>query len=123
MDRRKGYVIDHIDRNKLNNRRSNLRYATRQQNAQNISKDPDTHTSNYKGVHWRKDRSKWSAKCAGKFLGNFDDESWAAYAYDCYVLEQLGEQAYINNIPKPKNWDRFYQLQTNKKKSGLPKGV
>jgi len=39
MKSKKGYVIDHSNKNKLDNRLLNLRYCTRQQNVQNIKKN------------------------------------------------------------------------------------
>jgi hypothetical protein len=50
---------DHIDRDKLNNRRSNLRVATSAQNRQNTPAIGGS--SKYRGVHWDKSRGKWAA--------------------------------------------------------------
>lgn len=49
---------DHIDNNKLNNQRQNLRIATSSQNKFNMPKSPNN-TSGYKGVNWSKDHKKW----------------------------------------------------------------
>ena len=59
-----GYLpkqVDHIDRNKLNNRIENLRPATHGQNRQNatISKN---NTSGVKGINWQKRDNKWQAR-------------------------------------------------------------
>lgn len=53
-------VIDHINRNPLDNRRENLRIVTPQQNCMNKSIQPNN-TSGVPGVSWRKDRNKWRA--------------------------------------------------------------
>jgi len=53
-------VIDHKDRNPLNNRIANLRVADTPQNAFNMAK-ASHNTSGVKGVTWRSDRSSWEA--------------------------------------------------------------
>lgn len=76
--------IDHINGITDDNRISNLRQATRAQNMHN-SRRPKNNTSSFKGVYWRKDRSKWAAMigiCRKRiFLGYFDckHEAYAAY--------------------------------------------
>lgn len=56
-----GLQIDHINGNKLDNRRKNLRVVTDQQNKCNRGKI-SSNTSGYKGVTWRKDRKTWHAQ-------------------------------------------------------------
>lgn len=53
--------VDHINRNKLDNRMSNLRYASNQLNQYNTKK-PDNNTSGYVGVTYCKTTSKWIAQ-------------------------------------------------------------
>ncbi|MBU1260306.1 MAG: HNH endonuclease [Planctomycetes bacterium] len=79
-------VIDHIDRNGLNNSRSNLRLASRSQNCYNRKKKAGVR-SKYKGVSYVKDRKKKWRVCVthnGKriYLGYFDNQFDAAKAYD-----------------------------------------
>ena len=74
--------VDHINRNRLDNRKANLRVATRQQNAQNVSARGGS--SEHRGVHWAKHANKWCAqgRVDGKthHLGLFEDEQDAADA-------------------------------------------
>lgn len=53
-------LIDHIDRNGLNNQRDNLRSATNKENQENTGL-PSNNTSGCKGVSWDKRSSKWRA--------------------------------------------------------------
>lgn len=67
--------IDHIDRNKNNNKIKNLRDATYAQNQWNTTKN-SRNTSGYKNVLWRKDKKKWTCrfKVNGKHImrGSFN---------------------------------------------------
>lgn len=56
-----GLDVDHVDGNGLDNRRANLRVATRSQNQWNQRLRIDN-TSGYKGVHWDKAEGKWKAR-------------------------------------------------------------
>lgn len=94
LPKRKGFITDHKDRNGLNNCRSNLRYATYQQNRVNSSGWGKT--SRYKGVYWHKDRKKWAAVCNTKHRGYFDDPLAAALVYDWWAKKLHGEFAQTN---------------------------
>ena len=91
--------VDHINLNGLDNRKSNLRIATRSQNMANRLK-PVGGTSRFKGVGWDSSRSKWRAQIMvmyeNKFLGRFTDEEDAARAYDEAAREYFGEFARTN---------------------------
>jgi hypothetical protein len=76
-----GKLVDHVDRNGLNNSRSNLREATHSENACNSPIRPHNQ-SGFKGV--RKARRKWTAYVTfGKrhYLGMFDTPEAAHEAY------------------------------------------
>ena len=95
------YEIDHIDRNKINNHYTNLRWVTRSENQQNKSKFKNT-ISKYKGAY--KSGNKWRCminhKNVGKkHLGYFDTEEEAGKAYNKFIIENnLGEFCELNNL-------------------------
>ena len=94
-----GKLVDHINRNTLDNRESNLRVCNRSQNAINAGKQAGT-SSKYKGVCYRHDILKYEAifKLEGqnKTIGFFDKEIQAALAYDRFVMHFYGDFAYLN---------------------------
>lgn len=97
-----GVLIDHANRNGLDNRRCNIRIATRSQNMHNRIASSNN-TSGYKGVHWDARKRKWIAKIGSnderKHLGHFDSAEDAARAYDIAALAMHGEFARPNSEP------------------------
>lgn len=89
-----GYTVDHINRDKLDNRRENLRVATASQNHINSGLRSDN-TSGFKGVYWRKDSGKWRAKIriGGKYInmGSYETVEEAHEVYKKKELETFGE--------------------------------
>jgi hypothetical protein len=115
----RGFLIDHINGDKLDNRRSNLRLATRNENEANKGKrrghkkkdGTDDNSSQYKGVSKMKDGRKkcWRAiistnqnNNAGKTvqvnLGTYYDEKDAAKAYNKAAVDMYGEFASLNDL-------------------------
>ncbi len=96
--------VDHINHDKLDNRRENLRLATHQQNKWNTKKPSsrtDTpFTSKYKGVSLFKKNGRWTASIRingkSKRLGYFSTEEDAARAYDIAARANFGEFACCN---------------------------
>jgi hypothetical protein len=100
-----GYDVDHINRNGLDNRSINLRACTRSQNLINSTRNRHSKntkpTSEYKGVYWRNDKQKWAARISIKgqetYLGLYDNEVNASYAYDAYAKKHYKEYALLNH--------------------------
>jgi len=93
--------IDHIDRNGLNNQRSNLRLCNQSQNSMNTGKHKNC-TSAYKGVYFHKRFNKWASaiRISGKrfHLGYFTSEVDAAKAYNAKAIELFCEFANLNKF-------------------------
>lgn len=91
--------VDHIDRDKLNNCRENLRVATRKQNARNRPIQANN-TSGYRGVSFDNAQGKWVATIwveGGNIkLGRFIDIIDAAKAYNDAAVKYHGEFASLN---------------------------
>lgn len=93
-----GYLpvcVDHINRNRFDNRIENLREATKSLNAANCPKYKGT-SSQYKGVSFKKSRNKYVANISRKHIGLFTSEVEAAKAYDSRARELYGEFACTN---------------------------
>jgi hypothetical protein len=84
LDMKFGEMIDHINGNGLDNRRCNLRAATKSENAQNQGLS-SKNTSGYKGVTFHKKDKKWYARIClnkkSKYLGSFETAQSANLAY------------------------------------------
>ncbi len=93
-------VIDHINRNSLDNRRENLRFCTIRQNAQN-SKNKNTKL--FRGLTWSKKMKRFVARIRvnGKHidLGGFVNPVDAAKAYNEAAKIHHGEFASLNRLP------------------------
>ena len=107
-----GLECDHINGNSLDNRKANLRSATRQQNCWNSRKRRPKSLSKYKGVSRNKRGRKWKAMLTvnGKttYLGSFDDQKQAAKAYDRAAKKYRGEFANLNFATKtPRHMEKL----------------
>jgi len=95
-----GFVIDHINYNGLDNRKANLRLATRAQNNRHTRRTKKTGSSKYKGVSWYNREKRWVVKITTDGItipiGYFKDEIEAAKAYDRDAKKYHGEFAALN---------------------------
>ena len=91
-------IVDHINNNKLDNRKENLRIVTIQENSFNKLSQKNS-TSKYIGVSWNKGMKKW---CSAIFykekitLGYFDNEEEAAKVRDQATLKYFKEHGNLN---------------------------
>lgn len=93
----KGVVIDHKNRDSLDNQRDNLRGCTQAQNSLNrVANQTGTKTSRFKGVY--RDRHYWRARFKSRFLGSFATEEAAAAAYDKAALAHDADFALVNAV-------------------------
>lgn len=106
MNTPKGMAVDHINCNKLDNRKENLRICEPRFNNRNRGMCK-SNTSGYKGVTWAKSNKKWFAQiwCQNKcyYIGYFNDKHEAAKAYNEKAKELHGEYAYLNEIKEEVN--------------------
>ena len=124
-----GAVVDHINRNGLDNRKENLRVATLTQNQANTGPRKKS-TSKFKGVSLKKARRAWCAQIQKDLkkihIGYYDTEEEAAEAYNRAAVKLFGEYAYLNTIPgkiTPRKKKKDYSANLRDGASGryLPK--
>ncbi|MFD0710604.1 HNH endonuclease [Paenibacillus sp. GCM10027626] len=104
MQARENQFIDHINGNRLDNRKSNLRFATRGQNAMNSA--GRNGLSGYKGVFLNKTAKNPSWRALIRVnrksihLGCFPTKEEAALAYNAAAIKYHGEFARLNKIER-----------------------
>jgi hypothetical protein len=93
--------VDHINKDKLDNRLENLRMVTKAQNNKNRDSYKDS-SSKYKGVYFDKNNNKWKASITINYkqiyIGRYQTELEAAQAYNNYI-DQNNLQYYSKNNP------------------------
>lgn len=94
-----GLLIDHADRNPLNNSIGNLRLADFSRN--NVNRTPvEGASSRFVGVYFHRKRNKWAAQIKHeskvKYLGLFADEEDAARRRDEEAIKLFGPFALLN---------------------------
>ena len=96
-----GFEIDHANRDTLDNRKANLRLATRSLNSAN-SKRQVNNKSGFKGVFWSKQKGKYIAMIQANkqlyYLGCSDDPVRLAIKYNEAAIKHFGEFAVLNGV-------------------------
>ncbi len=101
-----GVDVDHVSGDGLDNRKQNLRQASRRENCRNQRKRVNA-SSPFKGVAWHAKAKKWAASindrvgvsggnASSRHLGLHNDPESAARAYDAAAVIAFGEFAAIN---------------------------
>lgn len=103
-DLKQDQMVDHINFNGLDCRKSNLRICSSKQNRQYTRKWRSPTSSRFKGVSFnRRYRLKWGAQISSNYkiirLGRYDNEGDAAKAYNVAANSLFGEFAKLNVIP------------------------
>jgi hypothetical protein len=96
----KGQVVDHVNRNGLDNRRSNIRLCDQSLNQGN--KRAIGGASRFKGVWWCRATKKWRAEITQNGrkhrAGSHPNEISAARAYNAKARSLFGEFALLNEV-------------------------
>ena len=97
MNPPKNKVVDHINRNRLDNRRCNLRICSKSANMRNTGSNIGS-SSKYKGVYRK--GSKWGTTLlvdgAQKYFGTYPCEALAAHVINTHMIERDGRFAVLN---------------------------
>lgn len=105
------YTIDHEDRNKNNNKKSNLRKCTYQQNNCN-SVIPKNNKSGVLGVFWDKSRLKWTSRIQvhekSYYLGRYE------YKEDAIKARLEAEVKYFGDFAPQKHLFEQYDIQSER---------
>lgn len=101
-------ILDHIDRDRSNNRIDNLRPCHESENAANAGA-PSSNTSGYRGVYFDTDRMKWVARIRYTRdgvrhryrIGRYTTADEAAVHYNLHMRKLFPDFALLNRVDTP----------------------
>lgn len=121
-------MVDHINGDKLDNRRANLRVCSNSQNQAN--RRAICGVSPFKGVTWQRrpdGTGTWKAQLtvSGKvlYLGAFKTDLMAATAYNESALTHFGEFAHLNDLTIPASAQESVYVTRRQVKRDNPYGL
>ena len=115
----RGFVVDHINFDELDNRKCNLRVCTFNENVMHQRKSVDN-TTGFKGVYDRGNFYVANLNCKNEnyYLGCFKSKIAAALEYDIMAETVFGEFAHINypkysnNQYNPTNFNKYSNTES-----------
>ena len=87
--------LDHINRDKTDNKLSNLRECSHEHNNANRGMMRNN-TSGFKGVHFHRSSGYWKAQVGYEVVGYYKTKKEAAVAYDQFAILRYGSSAVTN---------------------------
>jgi hypothetical protein len=114
LGKKPGCSVDHVDRDGLNNTTENLRHVSASVQSQNRQLVANK-TSQYRGVSTNGTPGRWVAAFQNQRT-TFKDELCAAYCYDQMVTDMYHENATLNGVAKPANYDDMLVLPSRRRK-------
>lgn len=118
-------IIDHINRNKLDNRKENLRICTQIQNSRNKEVNYNKESSIYKGIYKNKNKqyNSWIVRIGynGKqlTLGSYLSEIAAANCYNYYAKLFYKDFASLNDVETMEDWEKYQTYHSKLKLSKI----
>lgn len=117
----KGKFVDHINQDKLDNRKSNLRICTNAQNMMNRGLQSNS-SSGFRGVSWNKQHNGWKAYIKRKerqiYIGLYRTKEEAAKAYNQKAKEMFGEFYYAKTPTSYPHSSLRYRISKRRKHRG-----
>lgn len=112
-------IVDHINHQKTDNRKHNLRDVTKSENGMNHVK-PSNNTSGYVGVYWNKSKELWEAWIIHNnkrmYLGSYINKNKAIEARKQAEEKFFGEYSYDNSMKKE---EMYFEKNKGRVKSDL----
>ena len=120
-------IIDHINRNVLDNRRENLRFVSFEENSRNVTKKENC-TSKYMGVYYNSDYNTWYASMrigTSRKRAQYSNEIHAAHQYNLWIEEYKKYTSNKNDIEVPLDFELYVSVKNDNTKYGGPleKGI